>query len=320
VIRVWSCIIPGCWPLLALCWSGSAPADISGRDLEACRALVEEYRAVEVVETASEDACSLGRLDPGIDLICPEQAEALSTHPWASLLARSHDELKLEDLEGLHAFSRDYQAGPPRSVVDSGSLPAILAQLDRPAEESISLQERFWKALRDWWKGSDVSSVNWLEGISVPEVVLTSLYYGSVALLLLLALGIVWVEVRAANLTRRRTRPATWRDAGPGTARSLSLDDIRRAPVRDQPGLLLRLALERLMSSGVLRVPVSATHREIAGLALADGGALRQISEAAERAAFGGWQPRDLDMDELEGAFTRLVNEVPTQRGREPAA
>ena len=320
MIRVWSRIMRGCWPLLALCWSGPAQAAISERDVEACRALVEEYRALEVKETSSEDECSLGRLDLGIDLICPEQAEALSTHPWAPLLVRSTGDLKLADLEGLHAFSRAHQAGAPRPVVDTDSLPVVLAQLDRPTKESLSLAERFWQALRDWWKGSDVANVNWLEGISVPEVVLTSLYYGSVALLLLLAIGIVWVEVRAANITRRRTRPSTWRDAGPGATRSLSVDDIRRAPLREQPRLLLRLALDRLMASGVLRVPVSATHREIAGLALTGGGALRQLSEAAERAAFGGWQPREPDMQELEDAFSRLVHETPTPRSREPAA
>ena len=96
---------------------------------------------------------------------------------------------------------------------------------------------------------------------------------------------------------------------------ALDLAQVRDAPLRAQPGMLLRLLLEKLGHAGLLQVTAALTHREIgrrAGGQLADAG-LDRLCTAAERVAYDHWQPAPGDVAALHEAYLRLCDAIDTR-------
>ncbi len=287
------------------------------QDIDTCRSQLPEANVALPPDLGDEGQgesaeCGITRVNLGIDYFCPEATERLLAHPLASLLVPQRDQLYLSDLEGFYGLARDYAGAAPLQRVGLASLPGALAQLDRSRDTGLS----FWQRVREWWKtlwgDSEPPEFEWLKDFELSESVVRAVMYSSLGLIVLLALVVIGMEVRAAGGSRRADDVQRWRDAGPGRRKPLTLDDVRSAPTADQPGLLLLLLLQRLTDAGQLRVASSFTHRDIALAAreLDDGGELAQLSAAAERAAYGGWEPRENDVSALFAVFERSLQAI----------
>lgn len=301
---------PG-WLIAILLFALAPAAPARSNDVEICRALVAEHLDAEAVPDAAQ-CCLVAPGLPAINAVCPVQTASLLAHPWASLLARERDELTLADLEGLHDLYQSYRKGPTAPPLDRGTLADALAGLERPSAEVLSLWERVWRWVRGWWGDRERPEVDWLRGFSLSELTLQLMFYGSVALIVILALAVVFAELRAVVWTHRKRPAASWEDAGPGAAPALTLDTVRAAALPEQPGLLLRLLLEQLRARGMLRIAPGSTHRDItaAAGAMAGGQDLATLCHAAERAAFGGWRPGAAEIAGLYRACNRALHAV----------
>jgi hypothetical protein len=271
-----------------LCASFCAGAD----PVAECRqALEQPFPGASEKECSADDGSPL-ELRPILSA-CPQQTAELLDHPWAELLARDADTVLLGDLGGLHQVYQLYTEQEPRTSVDMTVLRGVLAELERPPEPAPSWWELAWRRLLQWLRDHEQDESRWFENIAIGESLANTLLYGSIALLVILALGIVAVELRHGLAGRRGAVRSGWHDLGPQAAAPPDFEDLASLPLREQPRMLLRIVLARLEAADVLRLRSSATHRHItaavSGLQQAE--AIALISAAAERAIFGNWHP-----------------------------
>lgn len=308
--------------LLNLSVAHAADAPSWQRDIESCRAFLPESELALPPETGEagqgqSEECGIEKVELGINYFCPEETDRLLAHPLSSMLVAEREQLQLSDLEGFYWLAQDYAGASPLERVGLDSMSEALAQLDMPRDTGLS----FWQRVREWWKSlfgdSEPPEFEWLKDFTLSEDVVKAVMYSSLGLIVLLALVIVGMEVRAAGRYRRADGVQRWRDAGPGRRKPLTLDEVRGAPLAEQPGLLLLLLLQRLTDAGQLQVASSFTHRDISAAArgLGDGGDLEQLSVAAERAAYGGWEPREKDVSALFALLERSVEAIARRRG-----
>lgn len=231
---------------------------------------------------------------------CRAQLDALLQHPWAPLLARDASAVTLADLEGFYRVADLYVGPAPLTVVDPSVLGSVMATLGQTPDQPLSLWERALHWVLDWLGGDEQSDAGWLKDLSISETLVRFFLYACLALIVLLALAVILTEFRHVSFGRRM-QDSRWEDEQLAEMVSPGFDQLLAAPLRDQPGLLLAIILARLQAIGVLQMRSSATHRDIATAvqSLQQGEAVASISEAAERATFGDWHPRQEDMAQL---------------------
>lgn len=299
--------------LFASLWAFNTLA--GANPVETCSRLMGEH-AVQVADTqnsepitesntTAEDQAALEYIDAGawhsIYDPCPEQVDELLQHPWAKLLARPPEELFLGDLAGLPALEQSYILREPGSLIDLDTLDALLAELQQQPQPPPSLWQRLMEWLAQWLSDTDPKAPRWLDDISVPEMLVTSILFGSLALIVLLAAFIVFRELRQGLAHRRKVEAVGWDIAAGPAIGQLAFSDLANAPLSEQPGLLLRIILARLQNAGLMPHRSSLTHRDIAAASatIERGAAVGLISRAAERATYGNWQPAPEDIDPL---------------------
>jgi hypothetical protein len=130
----------------------------------------------------------------------------------------------------------------------------------------------WWQEFKDWlrqWLSSpesaDPSWLNrWLSRISLPRLLMQSLLYVLMGVILVTTLWIVWRELKVSRRGARAGSGAASRlPPLPQRTPALSLDEIERAPLAEQPALLLRLLVQALLQSGRLSNDRALTHREL---------------------------------------------------------
>lgn len=308
--------------------SANAAANTLNQDtIENCAALLEDWeQPVPVGGSAEtevkqgegfntiEDATDAGDTHPEttalepvplmqrlISAACPVQTDLLAQHSWANLLVREPQELMLLDLRGFYAFSNYSESRNTLDVLDDSKLGGILNGLELPQPEPVSLWRRILDWLKQWWQPEQEQEFDWLERFIPSETTLKLIMFVSIALVVVGAIGIVVVELRAGLVHRRRAYHSQWSDDFFEATSGLSLDDVQAAPLAEQPGLLLRWLLEQLQASGLLGLRASLTHRDISAATanLDQHDSVARVSSAAERATFGGWVPSRQEMQEL---------------------
>jgi hypothetical protein len=139
----------------------------------------------------------------------------------------------------------------------------------------------------------------WWNEHELPEVVRQILVYGAVAIVILLALGIVINEVRTAARGRRRQSIATDGDSA-DVSGTMQPAELHSKVIGEQPSALLRLLIATLVKTGRLSSAQSLTHRELTKTARFDDPSQREsfqkIAQLAEREVFSG---QDVASDEL---------------------
>jgi hypothetical protein len=280
--------------------SGAQPSGVPAAGVPATGAPADASPA----ETLRACAAKLRPPARGLDALaaqCPDLKPALAALRYSETLSPGWEsELTPGQLEDLAALASRYRSEPPSAAPDVGAVRGIVAGL---AKEDVSATKSWWEVIRDWvrslFAGHDEHVVSWIERLmsklSSAAGVLTALTYVLVALVIGGALAYIVIEMRSSGLFARAARSSKTangvRLAGDGPAE----EDLARAPVFDQPALLLGLLVRRLKRAGRLSAERHLTHRELARAATLDDpgqrGRLGRLSQIAEELLYGARPP-----------------------------
>lgn len=301
--------------LFASACADAADGETTADPVAQCTVLLElHFAEVEAQEEAGKEAHSdMTIWQQPIAELCPVQVEQLQQHRFAELLARPVGELLLVDLQGFYQAVDELAEARKPSVLDEAVLQHVLDELGAPPEEPVSLWQRILRWLDQWFSDAEEEQDwDWWESLVPSEATMTLIFYLSIALVLLLTGGIIFVEMRSVLRHRRTGYSARWQEPGAPLAEALSLEAVAQAPISEQPGLLLQWLLHQLDSLGVLQVRKSLTHRDIAAAsaALAQQETVSRLCRSAELATFGGWTPTQQEMDALFAAGQEAVQSL----------
>jgi hypothetical protein len=261
------------------------------------------------VSSAETLRACVAKLQPsarGFDALaaqCPDLKVALAALGYSETLSAGWESgLTPGQLEDLAVLASRYRGTPPSAAPDVGAVRGVVAGL---AKERVSAAKSWWDVVRDWvrslFAGHDERGVSWIERwvskLSSVAGVLTVLTYVLVALVIGGSLVYIVIEMRswgaftrAARSTHAKTGNAVHL-AGDGPAE----EDLARAPVFDQPALLLALLVRRLKRAGRLSAERHLTHRELARAAALDDpgqrGRLGRLTEVAEELLYSARPP-----------------------------
>jgi hypothetical protein len=281
---------------LLIALAGSAAADDAAlRIVEACRARLDP------------------RSDIGIDRIqkrCPDLLPAIASAPWHELvphtLRERREELSAESLRALVELVRG--AGTPAAsgvMPDVVQLAPVLAQLGSRGQEGATRWERFKRWLKELRKGRKEDDegllARWSREISTSEGVARIVGYIGYGLLAVLALFVIWGELRAAGLFNARRRAAARASPEAQWRRRLMLADVGAAPLAERPGMLLRLLGEALTRAHRLPAAQGLTAGAIARRAQletqADRAELAQLALTTDEIRYADRVPPQADLE-----------------------
>lgn len=261
----------------------------------------------QCVGSLDEDVLGLEDIEES----CPDLRLALEELGLTDLVSDNQLGMLTRDgLNGLRALVNRYEKEPEREAIDADSLAPVLDSLRKPPvpEKSISWFERLKRWLREIFDRQEAQSATdswlsrWLDEHPLPEVVRWGLIYGSVGLVVLLALAIIVNEVRTATRGRRRKSALDTTSAAdiPGAA-GVAAVDVNISGER--PSALLRMLIATLVKTGRLSGAHSLTHRELAKRARFDDSQQREsfqkIAQFAEREVFSGKEIVSDDLGEV---------------------
>lgn len=273
------------------------------------------------VATAPEaiDSC-IGRLNPDVDIgydrvvaRCPTlvgRLDASGVAPWLPRdWRRPGNDLSVGGLRALRELVlHELQLAPAIGARHPNvqKVPEILASLTQADDEHSG----WWARTREWLRtviaggdeASDEGSLGRMIGQSgVRQAVLELVSYGALALVVVLAMGIVGNELWVGGVWGRPRRGRRGGGAGGGAVADLGgvtggarLDwaGVLGAPVSRRPGLLLELVVARLNESGGVRLSRGLTGRELLAAArLSDERARERLGvvvRASERVRYSG--------------------------------
>ena len=170
---------------------------------EAARSPVD--RIADCSHSAKEDVVGLADLESA----CPGLTRALEDAGYLPLLSTGErDVLDVYGLSDLLAVDDWYRQQEARDV-DVGTLAPILDSLraEEP-ERTPGLLERFQRWLRSLFERQqsdpDDWFSRWLDELDVSETVVRTILLVAIGLLLVMVVGVIYNELRAAGLLRQR--------------------------------------------------------------------------------------------------------------------
>jgi Domain of unknown function (DUF4129) len=225
------------------------------------------------------DDC-MARLDTSLDVgyahiaqRCPELAAALTQSPLAAWLPRDwnrpDNQLSAQGLSELRVLLvRAGELRPARGILPATQhVAGILAAISLPQPSQLSWWTRFKQWLRRimsapsqadeswftrWWQSIKLSgnSRDLITGICL-------------AVLVVLAVGVIVNELRVAGLLGRRSAAGTAVPRGPAARGQVTLGQIETVAPRERPALLLELIAAQLAVRGLLPPARTLTAREL---------------------------------------------------------
>ena len=276
----------------------AAPAVFAQEDRSARQVLdqcIESVEADVIGMPALEEKCpglEQALVDLGLDPFIPE---------W------QWDTIGVYGLMTVRDVEQRYSEPPAAREVQVDSLKSVLDELQQPvkAEQPLTWLERFKRWLRNLANKQQAGQDSWLsrffDDYTLSETARKILFYGSVILVVLLAVAVIVNEVRVARKGRRKRERAQASDVAFGSAdgfgRSLDLDAAARS---ERPSILLQMLVAALVKTGRLQAERSLTHRELTARARFDDSSqqenFRRVAQLAERIVYGGDEaPAELD-------------------------
>jgi hypothetical protein len=269
---------------------------------------VASTHAAQADPMAVLDACIKqldAQIDIGYDRIarrCPDLAPALEQSGWAAWLPQSwkeaRNDLSVGSLRELRrTVARELAPHPVAKVPNVETLKDIISDLGNAGQERSGLWSRFKKWLRSLFERSaQQNDEGWLSRlvsrIGVSGAVMELITYAALGLVVALAGFIVFNELRLAGVLRRQ-RAGNAGDEGAGLPADqlrIAWADVERAPLRDQPRLLMQLVARRLTDLKRLPPAGAFTVREIVRTAdlrqQADRERLNEIALTSERVRY----------------------------------
>lgn len=267
---------------------------------EAARSPVD--RIADCSHSAKEDTVGLTDLESE----CPGLTRALEDAGYLPLLSTAErDALDTYGLSDLLAVDNWYRQPEARDV-DVATLDPILDSLraEEP-ERAPGLLEQFQHWLRSLFDRQQSDPDNWLQRwldeLDVSEKVVRTILLVAIAVLLVMVVGVIYNELRAAGLLRQR--PVVQDDALKDGVSSASGDasDLDALSADRKASMLLRMLVATLVRSGRLRTERGLTYRELSARATFDDAqqreSFRRVASLAERTVYGG---RELTAEEVE--------------------
>jgi hypothetical protein len=282
----------------------AAPAVFAQEDRSARQVLdqcIDSVPADVIGMTALEQKCpglEQALIDLGLDPFIPD---------W------QWDAIGVYGLMTLRDVEQRYSEPPAAREVQVDSLKSVLDELEQPArvEQPLTWFERFKRWLRNLMNKQQAAQDSWLsrffDDYTLSETARKILFYGSVILVVLLAVAVIVNEVRVARKGWRKKARTEASDvafgAPEGLARSLDLDAAARS---ERPSILLQMLVAALVKTGRLQAERSLTHRELTTRARFDDSSqrenFRRVAQLAERIVYGGDEaPAELDEEVQAG-------------------
>ena|SRR5579871_3745424 len=279
-------------------------------------------RGADGVPMADINSC-VSRLDPQLDIgydriaaKCPDLMRQLDQGGWAPWLPKgwkeSGNDLSAGGLRQLSlVVDRELRASEASAGPDVRQLRPVLTELTGTRDQSG------WSRFKSWLRSilerpEQPAEEGWItrmvSQMGTSQLVIRVVTIVSLSAVILLAGFIVFNELRAAGLIRRRA--AAGRKAGEVASGDTErkLQDIEQAPLADRPRLLLELIVRRLSERGWLPPAGALTVRELTQVARLsepdDRARLVDVALAAERVRYSA-----------EGVGATLAE--PIGRGRE---
>lgn len=245
---------------------------------------------------------------------CPDLERAVTDLGLADQLGRDWQRrLNRTAVSELAQLVRRYQSQPLSNAPHIDSLREVMHTLQPAAAH----QSR-WQQFKEWlasWLRQPQQDMGWLRGLlahlTLPPLAARVLGYATVAAVLSLALWIVWRELRALGVLRRRPgrsaasggRVISAADAEP------ELPDLEALPAWQRPAALLAALVQALRRSGRLSVDRALTHRELGERGAFEGAAQRtrfvDVSLLAERTLYG--EPARTGSDSPDPQTTQVL-------------
>ena len=257
--------------------------------------------------------------------VCPEAIVAIERHPLAeSLPGDWRQALTVRTARQFAALEDWYAAGRNTGpTIDPAALDTIVEGLNNPSR--VDSEKGPFRRFLDWldevFGGDDEEAPGlfdeWLADVKVPQSALEYAFYIISGLIILSAIGVIVMELRAA---RQAGRGATNGQVAPrngpagGTARPATLADLERAAVEDKPAILLALIRGQLERLALLSYRAADTHRELAaaaaGLPEDQGEVVITVAGSAERARYAAAPPGRDEIDSLVESGKALLRRL----------
>jgi hypothetical protein len=230
---------------------------------------------------------AIGQL--GIEPLLPDNQQVLLTH---------------DGLINLRTLLERYERRIERDEIGVDSVHSVLEALREPtqAEHSPSWYERFKRWVHEAFSGKEDQAdpwlQRWLDEHPVSDAVRLTLFYGVMALVILLAVLIVGNEIRAARSGRRKARAA---GVAADLQAALALDSLAGVTRGERASALFRTLIGTLVTTGRLHGAQSLTHRELMSRARFDDStqseSFRRVARLAEQEVFSGKQTLGAELD-----------------------
>ncbi|MEM8660343.1 MAG: hypothetical protein AAGF35_05615 [Pseudomonadota bacterium] len=293
--------------LIGLCLTPTATASSLEGYVSACEQRIVAVNIEVLGSEADANAPQLNSIAP----VCPELVEFLSDSGQSEILTKTNLDWNIDDLNGLLALQNHYLARTPRPALEQQTLQSVLDGLPQYNDQALSLWDRFKGWLRELLADSSGEMPAWLQNLSVPPTLSSWLLYGSTAAIIIIALVIIYIEVRNTRGRRpvaaERGRWQTGRESGES---GLSLTEISKLPLQERPGAILGVIARSLQQAKITSKSAALTPRDIS-IALRQHTGTDQyagLSVAAERATYGNWRPTDSDIAQLLDQGNNLLN------------
>jgi len=276
--------------------------------------------ASKIVEHCSDEASdeTYGLTD--LDKECPGLTDALEDLGYLQLLSSgTRDALHAYDLPDLLRIDDWYDDEQARDL-DVTTLAPILTSLraEKP-EHALTWFERLKRWLRSLLERQqdtrDRRLPQWLDDLDL-STILRALLLGSIVLIVVLAVVVIYNELRVSGILRKRrvVHDAAIDAAAHDALTSGGLEDLDNlSPARKAP-MLLRMLVATLIKSGRLRTERSLTYRELCTRATFDDTqqreSFRRVAALAERVVYGSGEVSAEEVEPVVAAARALDGQL----------
>lgn len=244
--------------------------------------------------------------------LCHSLPSVLDNSPYAAWLPQQwwQDPLHDSSLEEFASLIDHLEPAPAAQAPDAALLAPILDEIRQvEIKRSQSLIERIKQWFRERFEpaaaqeGETPAWIKWVEAIARHETFLQILSYVLLALIVGLALGIVFVELKAAGVFDRRAREKSVRGLHPdrGFLGTGMLEDLDTLDPLLRPSRLLDRVLAMLADPQRVRLDRTLTHRELQQTIRFDepahGQRFEALARCAERVRYSPSPPPRVDID-----------------------
>ena len=252
---------------------------------------------------------------------CPRLGRQLQDNAAAAMFDHeAGEDLTLRELWDMEQLL-DLALSPPRSVgrLDYDGLGQLLKNTYvATPEPKKSWWDHFIEWLAQFLPETKKEDTQWLfdllKALAPPEWVAAILLYGMMALIILIAVGVIvneWRHYERARRRHRQRRAGGDENAPASVSGFLSLESVLKLPPEARGAAILRISIDSLMETGSLPSDKSYTNREYATyLSRLDSDkatTFAGLSAMAETALYGGRQLQDNDIQKMLAAARDIV-------------